>query len=298
MSTVGDEFPEEFEQRCVCVVSLLWASRALREIWATMKQATLISLYGEKRGDFTALIKRCQESVGGVPGVAFTPYDPVQIHGTIFGLERKLGSPGCNANFAKHRSRDVIMDLDGILDYLRACGRFPLEIQIGGYGNREYPFTSRDSTPYERSFSIQADKVVMMGWPVRGNPFGLPPATPCAWVQEASLYPRTLDLIRHAAQGFGILHSYHRRLNDVDNDLFFRIGLVDPKSLTKRTLAVLEAKVRKLLSEQPPLLLEIRLEDVFVAAYEDDTLPPSSTQVWSLTDPRLGQDSIMGALEL
>ena len=263
-----------------------------------MKKATLISLYGEKRNDFAMLIGRCQEFARTVLDKLFTPYESTQIHGTIFGLERKLGSSLCNANFAKHRGRDVLMDLDGILNYLRLCGHIPLEIQIGGYGKREYPFTSRNTIPYERSFSIQGDKVVMMGWPLRGNPFQLPPTTPCGWVQEASLYPRTLDIMRHAAQNFGVLHAYHRRLNDVDNDLFFRIGLVDPKSLTEHMVAVLEGEVRQFLSEQPPLVLEIRLDEIFVAIYEDDTLPWSSTHVWPLTDPRLSQDFIMSHLDL
>jgi hypothetical protein len=129
-----------------------------------MKQTTLISLYGEKRSDFATLIECCQNSARKVLGGVFTPYGSTQIHGTIFGLERKLGSPLRNANFAKYRSRDVLMALDGILNYLRTCGHIPLEIQIGGYGNREYPFTSRNVIPYERSFSIQGDKVVMMGW--------------------------------------------------------------------------------------------------------------------------------------
>jgi len=257
-----------------------------------MKQTTLISLYGEKGSDFATLIERCQESMRTVPGIVFTPYDSAQIHGTIVGLEGKSGSRLCNANFTRYRGRDVLMDLDGLLNYLRTCGHIPLEIQIGGYGKREYPFASRSAIPYERSFSIQGDKVVMMGWPVRGNPFQLPPATPCGWVQEASLYPRTLDVIRHAAQSFGVLHAYHRRLNDVDNDLFFRIGVVDPKSPTERMLSVLD-EVRQFLSEQPPVVLEIGLDELFVAAYEDDTLPSSSTQVWSLTDPRLSQDFIM-----
>ena len=81
------------------------------------------------------------------------------------------------------------MNLEGILDYLRRCGHFPLAVQVGGYGKRDYPFVSRQARPYERSFSIQGDKVVVMGWPIRGKPFQQPPATPSAWVQEQSFRP-------------------------------------------------------------------------------------------------------------
>jgi hypothetical protein len=99
-----------------------------------------------------------------------------------------------------------------------------------------------------------------MGWPIRGKPFQQPPATPAAWVQEARLYPPTLDVVRHAAQVYGVLHAYHRAVTDVDNDLFFRIGLlVDQTSLTERVRDTLETEARQFLSIQPPLILDIRL---------------------------------------
>jgi hypothetical protein len=259
-----------------------------------MTQITVVALYGDKSGDFAALVTRCQELGRAVVGVGFKPYDPSQIHATIFGLERKVGSPFYNANFSRYRGRDLVMNLQGILDYLRHCGHFPLEVQVGGYGERDYPFISRQARPYERSFSIQGDKVVVMGWPIRGKPFQQPPATPSAWVQEARLYPLTLDVVRHAAQAYGVLHAYHRAPTDVDNDLFFRIGLlVEQTSLTESLRDTLEAEVRQFLSMQPPLILDIRLEQVSVALYEEDTLPASSTRVWSLADPDLTASALM-----
>jgi hypothetical protein len=259
-----------------------------------MIQMTVVALYGEKSSDLATLIMRCQELGRDVLGAGFRPYDLSQIHATIFGLERKIGLPFYNANFSRYRGRDLVMNLEGILDYLRRCGLFPLEVQVGGYGKRDYPFISRQAPPYERSFSIQGDKVVVMGWPIRGTPFRQPPATPSAWVQEARLYPLTLDVVRHAAQAYGVLHAYHRALTDVDNDLFFRIGLlVDQTSLTERVRDTLEAEVRQFLSDQPPLILDVRLEQVSIALYEEDTLPPSSTRVWSLADPDLAASALM-----
>jgi len=152
-----------------------------------MMQITVVALYGEKSSDFAALITRCQELARGVLGAGFQPYDPSQIHATIFGLERKSGPAFYNANFFRYQGRDFVMNLEGILDYLRRCGHFPLEIQIGGYGKRDYPFVSRQARPYERSFSIQGNKVVMMGWPIRGKPFQQPPAPPSSRVQETRL---------------------------------------------------------------------------------------------------------------
>jgi hypothetical protein len=111
---------------------------------------------------------------------------------------------------------------------------------------------------------------------------------------EANLYPLTLDVIRHAAQAYGVLHAYHRERTDVDNDLFFRIGLlIDQLSLPEKVGATLEAEARRFLSIQPPLVLDIHLEQVSVALYEEDTLPRSSTRVWSLADPDLTASALM-----
>jgi hypothetical protein len=259
-----------------------------------MAQITVVALYGAKSSDFAALITRCQSLVRSVLDVGFRPYDPYQIHATIFGLERKIPSALYNANFSRYRGRDVVMNLEGILDDLRRCSHFPLQVQIGGFGKRDYPFVSRQGCPYQRSFSIQGDKVVMMGWPICGKPLPRPPETPSALAQEAKLYPLALDVIRRAAQAHGVLHAYHRELTDVDNDLFFRIGLLsDQTSLSEQIRATLEAEARRFLSIQPPLVLDIHLEQVSVAFYEEDTLPRSSTRVWSLADPDLKASALM-----
>jgi hypothetical protein len=261
---------------------------------AKMTQITVVALYGEKRSDFAALITRCQGLVRSVLDVGFRPYDPSQIHATIFGLERKIPSALYNANFSKYRGRDLVMNLEGILDYLRRCSHFPLQVQVGGYGKRDYPFVSRQACPYERSFSIQGDKVVMMGWPIRGKPLPRPPATSSALVREAKLYPLTLEVIRHAAQAYGVLHAYHQGLTDVDNDLFFRIGLlIDQPSLSEQVRDTLEAEARQFLSIQPPLVLDIHLEQVSVALYQEDTLPRATTRGWSLVDPDLTASALM-----
>ena len=259
-----------------------------------MTQVTLVSLYGEKRSALAALITQCQQFVTNAVGAAFTPYDVRQIHATITGLEARIASPAYNANFARHRGRDVVMDFDGFFVYLRECGQIPFEVQIGGFGNRHYPFTSRNTIPYKRSFSVQGEKVVVMGWPIRGEPSRRLPATPAASTQEARIYPATLDAIRHAAQQFGILHDYHRTLTDIDNDLFFRIGIIDSKSLAPAATSTLESQVRHYLSTRPPLVIEIHLDDIYIAAYEDSRLPLGSTQTFALTDPRVTTEFVAG----
>jgi hypothetical protein len=259
-----------------------------------MTQMTTVALYGEKSGDFAGLITRCQGLVRSVLGDSFQPYDLAQIHATIFGLERKSSSALYNANFSRYRGLDLVMNLEGILGYLRSCGHFPLQVQIGGFKKRDYPFVSRQARPYQRSFSIQGDKVVMMGWPIRGEPFPRPLGTSSALADEAKLYPLTLEVIRQAAQAYGVLHAYHRDPVDLDNDLFFRIGLLnDQRSLSEQVHTALETEARQFLSVQPPLLLDIHLAQISVALYQEESLPRSSTRLWSLADPDLTASALM-----
>lgn len=256
-----------------------------------MIQITLVSLYGDKASDLAAFILDCQRHVAGIIGSAFTPYDIRQVHATLIGFERRAGSPAINANFAQHRGRDVVMDIDGFLAYLRGCDLLPFKVQIGGFTDRPYPFTSREATPYERSFSIQGDKVVVMGWPFQPEPCATLPDTAAPGSREARLYPGTLDRLRHAAQRFGILHGYHRSPLDRDNDLFFRIGLVDPLVDPAVKIAV-ACQVRERLSVQSPVIIEIGLEALSIAAYGDDRLPLDSTRAWPLTDSRMSGDFV------
>jgi hypothetical protein len=259
-----------------------------------MLQATLVSLYGEKEQALCTLIKQCQELVQATVDRAFRPSDIQQIHATIFGLEQKVGSASLNLNFWKYRGRDTTMDFDGLAEFLRMTENLPLYVQIGGFEKRDYPFTSRQSTPYERSFSIQGDKVVLMGWPVRGTPFLVPPTTPQLWVQEAQVYPRTLDSLRRRAQNFGVLHAYHRTIRDIDNDLFFRIGLIDP--LLDDARVVLESRIREYLRAQSPLIVEMRADQISIAVYQDETLPVSTTKTLLISE--LTATRLRGLLEI
>jgi len=249
-------------------------------------QVTLVSIYGEKDTELTTLITRCQELVIQAIGSAFTPYDPQQIHATIIGLERYRSS-AYNANFLKYRGREVEMDFAGFLTYLRSSHEIPFKFQLGGFADRDYPFTSRMSGPYERSFSMQDEKVVLMGWPIDGNLSPVRSASSDGGVLDARGYPATLDIIRRAAQAFGILHRYHCAVTDVDNDLYFRIGVIEAKAVSAATKSGLEVQGRKLMSMQPPVVTEVGLENIYIAAYEDDRLPIFSTRTWSLTNSKV-----------
>jgi hypothetical protein len=66
-------------------------------------QLTLVSLYGDKSKNFSAVITQWQQLDAQALGSAFTPYDIRQIHATIIGLERHQTS-AYNANFVSVRN--------------------------------------------------------------------------------------------------------------------------------------------------------------------------------------------------
>jgi len=96
------------------------------------------------------------------------------------------------------------------------------------------------------------------------------------------MYPMTLNTLRSTAQEYGILHNYHRDPLDVDNDFYFRIGLPMPPGLSESTRRNVETRVRDSLSSGPPVLFDVNVSDLYVASYEDDTLPVGSTRVRSV----------------
>jgi hypothetical protein len=168
-----------------------------------IRQATLIAKSGLSAG----LIGLCCEKIAEAIGKQFSPYEMAQIHATVVGLERTAGSASCNLNYQRYRGESVEMDLPGFFNYLSSDAPLPFSIQIGGFANRDYPFTSRGHRPYDRSFSIQGDKAVVMGWPRIGRPSMQLPTAAIAKTEEGWLYPRTLDEIRLTAEEYGILHS-------------------------------------------------------------------------------------------
>jgi hypothetical protein len=130
----------------------------------------------------------------------------------------------------------------------------------------------------------------MMGWPRIGQTDRRSPSEAIAEIQEAQLYPATLNEIRLAAQKYGVLHAYHRSLSDIDNDFYFRIGLLSRPLPDESTRRKLEANVRQLLASERPVVTEVGISDLYVASYNDDTLPRSSTRVWSVSSLRERSD--------
>jgi hypothetical protein len=257
-----------------------------------MKQLSLVAFYKIKPKALIAFIEGCQKIVFDLLHDHFAPYDHRQVHATIIGLERIESDPAAiNRNFVSKEKTPKAMDLHGFLTFLREQAPFPFTVQIGGFQPNNLPFKSRQKTPHERTFSVQGNKLVAMGWPVSQ-------VVSTEQSQIVSLYPNTLDRIRRAAERFHIRHAYHQKSSDIDNDFFFRIGLIkQPEKLNFNEKALLESRVREYARTRPPLLVKVQLRDLSVAVYDDETLPPDTTQAFSLTDSRINGNFLINCYD-
>ena len=250
------------------------------------RQVTLIALYGEKPALLSKLVFDCQQQITDILKSDFQPYDICQIHATIIDLSQiDAAAVRVNLNFAKYRQQEKQMNFAGVLKFIRE-NWLPMKVQIGGFENRDYPFVSRGKRPCDRSFSIQGDKVVILGWPICRQP-SLNPVT----LEENIIYPTVLEDFRRTNQNFNILHTYHREITDVDNDFYFRIGLARP-AVPAEIKQKIENQIRQFLANIKPLAIEVTKSNLYLACYEDETLPINSTKFWSIEDPKVTPDFI------
>lgn len=236
-----------------------------------MIQATIVALLGEKPEPLRTLLAALQADVADVLGRRFRPYRLDQIHATIVGLERdeRQAARLVNRNHAILRGAEVAMDFDGLLGFFRTGSLIPFTVQIGGFAERDYPFASRGTRPFDRSFSRQGRSAMVMGWPV-----------------AAGSYPLTLAQLRSGAERFGIAHAYHATATDRDNDFYFRLGVIDdPPSVGNHFAEGPARRLRERLAAQPPVAATIGLSQLSVAFYAAPELPPATTRAFALDDP-------------
>jgi hypothetical protein len=269
-----------------------------------VRQATLVAFYGSKRAPLAEFLGACQDrlrrSVRRLgSGIEFRPYALAQIHATILGLERS-GRVGLhNRNLYELSGRPQAMRLPELFEFILKSDHLPLQVQLGGFEDRDYPFQSRGARPYSRSFSVQGRTAVVIGWPVeavgakgvarsRGRASGLraPPGHPFA-----------LDALRRSARRFHVLHRWHREPTDVDNDLYLRLGSLDA-DLSAAQRQLVEAEIRRALASAPPLTLELTASDLAVVSYpaNDETLPFVRSKAVRLPDHRLRDDRFIAQL--
>jgi len=266
-------------------------------------QVTIAALIWDKPPHFAAFLDACKARVFKALGREFRGYDTdKQIHATLVGLERLPTDRSAfyNENFNQQRQRQLEMDYAGLLNYLRTAADFPLQIQIAGFQNREYPFVSRGDRPFLRSFSIRPGRshtgeavefIVMMGWPIQISE--LSTAQNQLPEQDATLkYPKSLDSIRQTVQTFNVLHAYHAAPTDVDNDFFFRIGIIDhPATIDPVIKQQLIDSMREWLAHQEPIIVNVKRSDIWLIQYASPELSPDlTTNPYRITDPNLDAD--------
>src|SRR2546421_3528785 len=210
-----------------------------------MRQVGLVMFYGLKLPHFSMLIAECQERVRQILGDDFQPYRLEQVHATLISLEGVQGSPEMNLNFERYRGQHRRMNFHGLLDFIRTGGSFPFKIQVGGFQDQDYPFASQGQRPYKRSFSVIGDKVVVIGWPIHIEALELDGTNTLRSGREEYNYPNILEEIRRSLQRFNVLHTYHRVDTDIDNDFYFRIGLVPDLPLDDPCRERVEASIRQ-----------------------------------------------------
>jgi hypothetical protein len=236
------------------------------EIGSDILRATVVAYYGRKPPELLDFLVRVQARIGIALGGAFKPYEPQQIHATIVGLEGVLRRDQLlNQNFLTLRGQARAVSLSSVLDLLHDTELLPMEIQIGGFRpGVNYGFFSRGLSPNVRSFSLRNGIAVGIGWPVADGQ-----------------YPDTLDRLRRAFQNIHVLHKYHQSAGDVDNDLYFVLGRHSSK-LNGASLEGAEREIARYFSANPRVV-PLRLEDLSVACYTDESLPMTATAVLPAT---------------
>jgi len=228
---------------------------------------TLVAFYDSKPEPLVQLVDALQSALHSGLGSAFSAYTVEQVHATIVGLEgRRLDAEAINANLIQATGKPSVMDLGGLFRFMQQIR--PFHVRIGSFAaQKTYPFASRGLHPYNRSFAINGSLAALMGWPVAGES-----------------YPLTLDSLRRECTRYNVLHKYHQKEGDIDNDLFLVLGQIERGSISDEDVEHVQDALRQHLAQREPLDLVIRPEDLSVVAYTDARLPSAGSVCYSLPD--------------
>jgi len=216
-----------------------------------------VAFYGPKAGRLRELVAGVQDLIASHVGRDFLPYTHEQVHATLIALNGvRDGGTVVNQYMLEFAGRRREMDLPRVMDILARRFATPLPVRIGGFRpDQAPPFTSRGQHPAQRSFSVQDRAFVLVGWPA------------------ASIAGdgRPLDELRREMNAAGLLHRYHARPGDVDNDLHMVVG--HHAGASAAALGRATAAVRDMLAAGPADLA-IGLADVSIVAADSHTLAP------------------------
>jgi hypothetical protein len=242
-------------------------------------QATLVSHYGEKSSELLHLIRESQHILVRCLGSSFRPYQRQQVHGTIIGLEgHRTKTKIRNLNSAE---AGIVSEVEpsALLSFLRGSEFPSIRVRIGGYRSHEhYPFKSRGIHPYLRSFSIQGEIAVAMGWPV-----------------AESNFPNSLDGLRWQFDSrLGVRHKWYRKPDDKDNDFFFTLGRLDRRFLNATRIQHASEQVRLFLARLDGIIVPIGVDTLKVVGYLEPQLPLETSCWFDVKDSSLTPERLLG----
>lgn len=242
-----------------------------KSVGKTMKQVTMISLYKEKTFSLIEIIKSIQNIINSsIFAERYKAYKINQIHGTIVGLERNSNLPNFfNANMWIDLKRKTQMEFSELNDVVSKY--LPMILQIGGFGKSFNEFKSFNKIPYERSFQInrKTGKAILIGWPHIEYDFSI----------------RNLWNLRQEIEDrCNIRHKYAQW---EDNDYFIVPGnlggIKEGSEKFENELSAIEHDVRSILSANP-VEVTLSYNNIFIAQYEDESLPLESTRIFPLNE--------------
>jgi hypothetical protein len=216
-----------------------------------------VAFYGPKTGRLRELLTGVQALIAEHVGAGFRPYTLDQVHATLIALNGvRAGGTVVNEYMLEHAGVRREMDLPRVMDILARRFAVPLRVRIGGFRpGQAVPFSSRGQHLADRTFSVQGEAFVLVGWPTESI-FGA---------------GRPLDELRREMNAAGALHRYHARPADLDNDLHVVVG--HHAGAPAGALARATAAVRDRLAADPADLA-IALSDVKIVAADSHTLAP------------------------
>ncbi|HEY5986751.1 MAG TPA: hypothetical protein VIV12_10280 [Streptosporangiaceae bacterium] len=225
----------------------------------TSRFISAVALYGPKASPLHNFLASVQTLIAEHVGDGFLPYSLDQIHATLIALN---GVPDpetgaiVNEYYLEHTGVGLEMDIRRALRILAKHLERPLHVRIGGIEHHQaVPFVSRGQHLFERAFSVQGNAFVLIGWPV-----------------AALTGPdRPLDKLRRDMNAANVLHRYHPREADVDDDFYLVVGHhVDASSnALDRAVGAVREKLTTV-----PIDLEIGPGEVKIVAADSHTMEP------------------------
>lgn len=216
-----------------------------------------VAFYGPKTGRLRELLAGVQALIAAQVGDDFLPYSLEQVHATLIALDGvRDGGAVINEYSLANAGVRREMDLPRVMDILARRFATPLRVRIGGFRPEQaVPFTSRGQHLAERAFSVRGHAFVLLGWPA----------------DSLAGAGQPLDELRREMNTAGVLHKYHARPADLDNDLYMVVG--HHAGAPAAALARATAAVRDRLAADPADLA-ISLADVKIVAADSHTLAP------------------------